>query len=165
MGFFTTILAALRFHAGAPPVDATFRRGARAYADATVTVLGNVGNNGLSSAAGAALPVTLTLSSEAQTVLTAVGRLYGYSLSNPDTADDVWVHIYPEDSAGVTLGESSAEVNVMVPFQGGREAWFGPPGVTLSSGLSLTAGSGALSTEHGTPAGTVTATVYVVPST
>lgn len=129
------------------------------------TVSGNVGNNGLSSAAGAATPITLALSSVAQTVLTAVGRLYGYSVSNPDTAADLWVKIYPDDSGGVTLGTSSAAISQMVPFGGGREAWYGPPGVAMSSGMSVTAAATGQSTSHDAPSTTAYLTLYFVPST
>lgn len=117
-----------------------------------------------SSATGALSEITLTLSSVAQTVMTASGRLYGYSLSNPDTADNAWILVYPDDSAGVTLGTSSAQKRQMVPFGGGREAYWNK-GIFMSSGMSVTAAATAASTAHDTPAATITATLYYAPST
>lgn len=131
---------------------------------AAVTAGAGVGLNGLSSATGALLAQTFSLSSLAQTVITAVGRLYGYSVSNPDTAANVWFHIYPDDSAGVTLGTSSALISHMAPFGGGREASW-PQGVLMSSGMSLTASLTAASTAHDAPSTTITMTVYYAAST
>lgn len=123
----------------------------------------NVGLNGRSAVTGGLSALTLTLSSLAQTVMTASGRLYGWSVSNPDTVDNAWFLIYPDDSAGVTLGTSSASIFQMVPFGGGREASW-PVGVPMSSGMSIAAAATAGSTVHDTPAATLTMTVYYLPS-
>lgn len=128
-----------------------------------VTAGAGMGLNGLSSAAGGLLSQTLTLSSLAQTVITAAGRLYGWSVSNPSTAANAWFLIYPDDSGGVTLGTSSAQIWQMVPFGGGREASW-PQGVFMSSGMSIAAAATAGSTVHDSPAATLTMTVYYTAS-
>ena len=87
------------------------------------------------------------LSSEAQTFVDAVGRLYGYSLSNTYTAVDAWVHIYEKESGGVTFGTNSATINMMIPFGGGRNADF-TVGMVTSSGMSVTASLSAQSASH-----------------
>lgn len=136
----------------------------------TVTVTGYTapsttqGINGLSSATGALVSQTFALSSLAQTVMTAVGRLYGLSLSNPDTAANVWAKVYDDDSGGVTLGTTAANISVMVPFGGGREmSW--PVGLNMSSGMSVAASLTAPSTAHDAPSTTIYLTAYYAPST
>lgn len=123
----------------------------------------NVGLDARSAAGGLSATV-LQLSSLMQSPMTAVGRLYGYSLSNPDTADNAFALFYQDDSAGVTLGTSSASMSVMVPFGGGANVTF-PQGVDFSSGLTITSAATGNSTSHDTPAASLTATLYYDPST
>ncbi len=102
-------------------------------------------------------------SSLAQGFMTSSGMLYGLSLSNPDTDDDVWIKVFPEDSAGVTLGVTEPLINQMVPFGGGREMYW-PHGIFMSSGMSIAAAATAPSTAHDTPGGTIYYTAYFDPS-
>lgn len=119
--------------------------------------------NGRAALTGALVAQTLDLSSLAQTIMTASGRLYAISVSNPDTADNAWLKVYEDDSAGVTLGTNVAVISQMVPFGGGREmSW--PVGVRMSSGMSVAAAATAPSTAHDTPAATLTLTAYYLPS-
>ena len=131
-----------------------------------VTVFGGstaVTLSGSSNAAGALTAGTYALSSLLQTVGTARIRLYGMSLSNPDSATNVWAKVYSNDSASITLGSAAAKISQMVPFGGGREmSW--PTGVLMVDGMSLTASLSGQSTAHDAPATTIYATVYYEPS-
>lgn len=138
--------------------------------DTTVTIsnssTGQIGVALNTQSAGGALSTTFALSSLAQTIggLTAVGKLWGLSLSNPDTAANVWVKVFDDDSAGVTLGTTVPKINQMIPFGGGREMQF-PMGLALSSGLSIATAASAASTAHDAPSTTTFVTVYYTPST
>lgn len=105
----------------------------------------------------------LALSSLAQTVMTASGTVYGWSMSNGSSDTDIWVKAFSDDSAGVTLGTTAPKWNILIPFGGGREA-FWPVGVPVSSGLSIAAAATAPSTAHDAPAATGHITVYFDPS-
>jgi len=120
-----------------------------------------------SATAGGALSTQLALSSLALTVggMTAAGRLYGLSFSNPDSAVNIWAKVFQDDSGGVTLGTTEPAMNLMIPFGGGREMNFGPAGVAVSSGLSIAITDGAGSTVHTAPTTTMFVTAIYAPST
>lgn len=105
----------------------------------------------------------INLSSLAQTIMDASGMLYGWSLSNESTSANVWLKAFEDDSGGVTLGTTSPKFNVMIPFGGGREAFF-PTGIPMSSGMSVAAAATAASTAHDAPSSTGWATIYYDPS-
>ena len=135
--------------------------------DTTVTVTGytsSVGLIGQSAAAGGLTAVTGALSSTQFDVMTAVGRLYGYAVFNPDTAANVFMKIYGENAAASTLGDAIAVMDIMVPFGGGANVSI-PQGVTMSSGMSVTIAATAGSTVHDAPATAGVGTFWFAPST
>ena len=115
------------------------------------------------STAGSIVAQTFSLTSAAQTVMTLEGRLHGYSLSNPDTSVNVWVNVFQDDTAGVTIGTTTPVISVMVPFGGGREMSQNPLGVYMSSGMTIVASGGA-GTDTSSPSTTIEATFYFAPS-
>ncbi len=123
-----------------------------------------IGLHGFSSA-GNVVSQTFELGdSLAQTVMTSSGRMVGYSMSNPDTAANVWVKMFSDDSAGVTLGTTAPKRNVMVPFGGGRE-FSTPIGIDMSSGMAIVATAAAGDTAAVTaPSTTIYVTIDFIPS-
>ncbi len=130
----------------------------------TVTVSNAPGTVPQSAAsAGGVVAQALVATSAGTTVMTASGRLYGLSMSNQSTSENVWVKVFQEDTGGITLGTTEPVINVMIPFGGGREmSW--THGIDMSSGMSLSATDGAPSTAHSTPATTPQVTAYFKPS-
>lgn len=132
--------------------------------DTTVTVTGytsSVGLIGQSAAAGGLTAVTGALSSTAFDVMTAVGRLYGYAVFNPDTAANVFMKIYEDNG---TLGTQIAVMDIMIPFGGGANVSI-PQGITMSSGMTVTIAATAGSTVHDTPSTAGVGTFWFAPST
>ncbi len=118
-----------------------------------------VGLDALSSAGGLQTSV-FALDSTAQTVTSSAARLFGYHIGNPDTAGNVFVKFYQDDSGGVTLGTSSAVMDLFVPFGGGAVMSPDGIGIDMDSGISIAAAGGGGSTDHTAPSTTLYATVW-----
>lgn len=119
-----------------------------------------VGQFAAADSNGALQSFTGTISSVATTVTSSAGRLYGYQIGNPDTAGNVYLKVYQDDSAGVTLGTSSAAMDLFIPFGGGAVAPNLGAGIWMSSGISLAAAGGAGSTDHSAPSTSLIVTVW-----
>jgi hypothetical protein len=122
-----------------------------------------VSPNGQSASAGALKAFTASISSLATTVTTAVTRLYGYYIGNPDSRIS-FLKIYPDDSAGVTLGTTVAAMDLMAPGEGGANMSIAQ-GIEMSSGMSLAAAGAGGSTDHSAPSSALIVTVWFTPST
>ncbi|MDA0232075.1 MAG: hypothetical protein O3C69_01145 [Chloroflexi bacterium] len=102
------------------------------------------------NSAGAHQTFTTVLSSALETVTSSAGRLYGYMLTNPDTAAIVYAKIFSDDSTGVTKGTTSPVLNLGIPPVGGANVTFAQ-GVLMSSGMSVMAAGGAGLTDTSAP--------------
>lgn len=112
------------------------------------------------SSAGGLQTVAVSLSSVATTVTSSAARLYGYHIGNPDTAGNVFVKFYQDDSAGVTLGTSSAVMDLFVPFGGGAVMSPDGVGIDMDSGISIATAASGGSTSHDAPSTTLYATIW-----
>ncbi len=119
-----------------------------------------VGLNAIGAdSAGALLSFATVLSSALETVTTSGGRLYGYMLTNPDTASIVYAKIFADDSTGVTKGTTSPTLNLGIPPEGGANVTF-PQGLLMSSGMSLLAAGGSALTDTSTPASNLVVNLF-----
>lgn len=100
---------------------------------------------------GALQTFTTVLSSAIETVTSGAGRLYGYMLTNPDTAAMVYAKLFSDDSTGVTKGTTSPALNLGIPPEGGANVTFAQ-GLLMSSGISLLAAGGSGLTDTSAPA-------------
>ncbi len=111
-----------------------------------------VGLNAIGGNSGGALQTfTTVLSSALETVSANPGRLYGYMLTNPDTASIVYAKVFSDDSTGVTKGSTSPALNLGIPPEGGANVTFAQ-GILMSSGISALAAGGAGLTDTSAPA-------------
>lgn len=105
-------------------------------------------------------PFTASVSSVVTTVKGTVGRLYGWYISNPSSnTAGAYLKVYPEDSAGVTLGTSSAALDFWIPPEGAANQSV-PGGISLSSGIGVAAAGGAGSTNHAAPPANLTVSLW-----
>lgn len=108
---------------------------------------------------GALQTFTTVLSSAIETVTSSAGRLYGYMLTNPDTAAIVYAKLFSDDSAGVTKGTTEAALNLGIPPEGGANVTFAQ-GLLMSSGISLLAAGGAGLTDTSAPASNLVVNLF-----
>lgn len=119
-----------------------------------------VGLNALGgNSVGALQTFTTLLSSALETVTSSAGRLYGYMLTNPDTAAIVYAKIFADDSTGVTKGATSPVLNLGIPPEGGANVAFAQ-GILMSSGISLMAAGGAGLTDTSAPGSNLVANLF-----
>ena len=102
------------------------------------------------NSAGALQTFTTVLSSAIETVTSSAGRLYGYMMTNPDSAAIVYAKLFSDDSTGVTKGTTSPVLNLGIPPEGGANVTFAQ-GLLMSSGISLLAAGGSGLTDTSAP--------------
>ncbi len=126
--------------------------------DSTAKV--GVGLNAIAgNSAGALQTFTTVLSSAIETVTSSAGRLYGYMLTNPDTASIVYAKLFADDSTGVTKGTTSPALNLGIPPVGGANVTFAQ-GLLMSSGMSLLAAGGSGLTDTSAPASNLVVNLF-----
>lgn len=111
------------------------------------------------NSAGALETFTTVLSSAIETVTSSAGRLYGYMLTNPDTASIVYAKLFSDDSTGVTKGTTSPALNLGIPPEGGANVTFAH-GLLMSSGISLLAAGGSGLTDTSAPASNLVVNLF-----
>jgi hypothetical protein len=114
-------------------------------------------NDGVSIGVSAAAPGMISyrnaaLSNTAQAVKASAGRTYGWSFTNPGTAD-AWVHVYDVAAGSVTVGTTNALWTWIVPAQGANGDSFPAP---LEHGTAI-----AIAATTGPTNGTAPATALV----
>lgn len=119
-----------------------------------------VGLNAIAGNSNGALQTfTTVLSSAIETVTSSAGRLYGYMLTNPDTAAIVYAKLFSDDSTGVTKGTTSPALNLGIPPVDGANVTFAQ-GLLMSSGISLLAAGGSGLTDTSAPASNLVVNLF-----
>ncbi len=108
---------------------------------------------------GALQTFTTVLSSAIETVTSSGGRLYGYMVTNPDSAAIVYAKLFSDDSSGVTKGTTAPALNLGIPPEGGANVTFAQ-GLLMSSGISLLAAGGSGLTDTSAPASNLVVNLF-----
>lgn len=111
------------------------------------------------STVGGLVPYSAVTSSAIDTIASSKARLYGWYITNPDTANFVYLKMFSDDSAGVTKGTTAATINLGIPPQGGANV-FTAQGMHMSSGISVLAAGGSGLTDTSAPSTSLVVNVF-----
>lgn len=98
--------------------------------------------------------------STAQAVKASAGRVGGYYINNPNTAD-AWLHIYNVASGSVTVGTTNPLVTFRIPgnaTNSGAANWSIPQGITFGTAIAIACTSTAAGS--GAPSNALEADIY-----